>query len=101
MKLEEILCFCPLMKEHLKFYVVNPLGVKANTTTSTTVNVCLKPHQKLCNSNVPVSGLIGNDQYFRIATGESTKINEKIGAIETITGWIVRGQYKTSFNTDR
>jgi len=52
----------------------------------------LPPGLILCPTDVVVSGIIGSDQYYKIVTGNTKKLSEGIGAIETKLGWVLHGK---------
>jgi len=76
----------------LKFYAVDTLGA-GSSNFRYLKGIQLEIEQNICNTDREIAALIGNDQYYTLVTGNSKKITNSLGAIETQIGWMVHGSY--------
>jgi len=70
---------------------IKKLGISPNRFSVNCSDINFQPEDIVCDQNIPVVGIIGNDNFFKVTTGVIRKLSNNLGAIHTVSGWLIYG----------
>lgn len=84
-------------KKLLRFIVVKELGCVQSATDLALEEIVVSSGERVTVNAEPVSALIGNDNFYKVATGEVEVLQEGLAAMNTSCGWILHGSVSSPF----